>query len=129
MRKYRALNLALRIQVVDVDTSTPEPEPEPKKKKGKGGKKKGKKAAAPPPRDFIYVHSNPLKEYFSLLESLQARQNRLTKALAAASDDVDVHPTLLAKVPRTHWNHAFVQISATRTPTAIVRACCRVRLT
>jgi hypothetical protein len=91
------------IQVVDVDTTTPEPEPEPKKKKGKGGKKKGKKGAAPPPRDFIYIHSNPMKEFFSLLESLQARDNRLTKALAAASDDVDVHPNLLAKVPCTPW--------------------------
>ena len=39
-----------------------------------------------------------MKEYFILLESLRARGIRLTKALAAASDDVDVHPNLLAKV-------------------------------
>ena len=47
---------------------------------------------------MIYVHHNPIKEYFTALDSLSVRNNRLTKAVMAAADDVDVHPDLLSKV-------------------------------
>ena len=73
-----------------------------KKKKGKGKKKKGQ--PEPPPRDLIYVHHDPSapipaegREYMMLLESLSQQDARLAKALAAASDDVDVFPDLLAR--------------------------------
>jgi|EP01043_Picozoa_sp_COSAG02_P026283 ankyrin repeat protein len=74
-----------------------------KKKKGKGKGKK-KKGPEPPPRDFIYVHHDPAapnpeegREYTILLESLTQQDARLAKALAAAGDDVDVFPDLLAR--------------------------------
>ena len=73
-----------------------------KKKKGKGKSKK--KAPEPPPRDFVYVHHDPAasnpeegREYTVLLESLTQQDARLAKALAAAGDDVDVFPELLAR--------------------------------
>ena len=75
-----------------------------KKKKGKGKGKKKKGQPEPPPRDLIYVHHDPSapipaegREYMVLLESLSQQDARLAKALAAASDDVDVFPDLLAR--------------------------------
>jgi hypothetical protein len=80
--------------------------PAGKKGKGKGRKgKKGKKGKAgpePPPRNLIFIHTDPLTgkvhELTSRLESLQMRFDKLDKAWSAAtSDDVDAHPELLQR--------------------------------